>query len=92
MKPNFIEKIVSHFVPNTKARVYTVYTTGNIEELLNQYTMVSLCEQIVVELSKKYVEDFGPEILKRIQEKTIESKVIQKVIENLKSEIKSGKQ
>jgi hypothetical protein len=38
-------------------------------------------------IAKKYVDEFGAEILKRIQEKTIEAKVIQKVISNLKKEI-----
>lgn len=61
-----------------------------IETMMSQYMMAAMGDEIVKKIAEKYVEVYGDEILKRIQEKTIEQKVIQKVIENLRNEIKKG--
>ena len=80
-----IKEIKRFFTPDSANITYRIEI---FEDAIKPYMMERMCDEIIKGLAEKYLEDFGPEILKRIQEKTIESKVIQKVVENLKKELK----
>lgn len=82
---NFIKSVVKQFRPET---ISTIYSVEIDTLLLEKCLYTDLVDQIVIRLADEYAKEFGPEILKRIQEQTIESKVIQKVISNLRKELK----
>lgn len=48
---------------------------------------VRLLDEIVTKLAEKFVIDHGAEVLKRIGDQTIDAKVIQKVVSNLRKEL-----
>jgi len=78
-----IKKMIFPDSPNIAYQVHFDTTT----EIHRRYLTHEMPRVLIEKLADKYVEDFGDEILKRVQEKTIESKVIQKVIVNLKKEL-----
>lgn len=57
------------------------------EEFLKNEGIGLFIEKAVELLANKFAEEHGAEILKRIQDQTTDSKVIQKVISNLRDEL-----
>ncbi len=68
-----------------------VVMVNSYDEVITQAALYDLEKELVEKLAQKYIEVYGDAVLKHIQEKTIEAKVIQKVIENLRKEIKGDK-
>lgn len=69
----------------------TTTTAENIEEMMHAYASAQFYEQMVSKLADRYIADYGDQILARIQNQTIDAKVIQKVIANLRKELTEKK-
>ena len=84
---SFIKGIRRLVLPELDNNVIQVeYSAAN--ELMDRFVMMDLTHQIVEALAKKFVEEHGDEILKRINDQVIDGKVISKVISNLRKELK----
>ncbi len=69
----------------------TTYITVGVEsweDMMRTGGSYELTNQIIKLLAEEYVKEHGDMILKSIQEKTLDSKVIAKVVENLRKELK----
>lgn len=84
-----IKSIQRFFSPTSTNTFYTI-EMGDISELLSSPLMLTLIDDIINKLATKYVEDHGDLILRSIHEKVTDSKVIEKVIANLRKELKNG--
>lgn len=88
----FIKSITEVFLPDSQNRLITLTTSAEpIRNLLIRYGEARYIERIVELLAKRYVEKHGDEILSRIQAQTIDSKVIAKVVSNLRAELREPK-
>lgn len=83
---------ISRFFSDLKPGVNSLVCDVTISELRDRYMEKRLPDLICEALAKRYAEEFGDEILKAIQQKTIEPKVIAKVVANLRKELRKEKQ
>jgi hypothetical protein len=84
-----IESVERHETREGKM-AYVVTMNGGWDTLLQRYMASEIPRAIIERLAVRFVEDHGDEILKRINEKVIDSKVIAKVVENLRKELRKA--
>jgi hypothetical protein len=80
-------KSIKSFI-NTDQLSQTVALEINDASLLRPYLERELLAEIVQRVAEKYVETHGDAILASINAKTIDAKVIAKVVENLRKELR----
>lgn len=68
----------------------TIYSFEVFEDILNKVVLENLVDEIREKLAVAFIEQHGDEILKRINDQVIDSKVIAKVVANLREELKKG--
>ncbi len=59
-----------------------------LQQAFNSTLMDVIYDKIINEIAAEYVKQHGAEILKNIQAQTVDAKVIQKVVANLRKELK----
>jgi hypothetical protein len=63
---------------------------ASFTDTITPYLQRHLLDEIIRAIATKYVEVHGDEVLRRINEQTIDAKVIQKVVSNLRKELEKG--
>lgn len=58
------------------------------KEVITSRLMVDFTDEVLKLVAAKFMEEHAPEILQRIQQQTTDAKVIQKVVANLRKELK----
>lgn len=84
---SFIEKY--EIIEKPEGQIVAFYIPRN--EMMMTYAMKMVEDEIVPRLVDEYVKAHGDEILKRINDKVIDAKVIAKVVERLRMELKESK-
>lgn len=85
---SIFQNIVRSISPNGTVTVSA--ELSNMEDMYMRHRLIDdVTDELVRILAKEYAETYGPEILKALQQKTVDAKLIQKVIENLRKELKN---
>lgn len=83
---NIIKSVTKFFIPESNSMAIT--TEVEMFSIYAHHHMIDeVVRQVTEAVAKAYVEQHGAEILKHINEKTIDAKVIQKVVANLRKEL-----
>lgn len=77
------------FDPARNVTVVSCELNSAVDVYLSHCLLDSVVEELTKMLATAYFEQHGVEILKAIQEKTVDAKLIQKVVANLRKELKN---
>lgn len=81
--------ISKHYDPVRNVTFVSAVLDDSVDVYLNRCLIESVTEELTKMLATAYFEQHGAEILKSVQEKTVDAKLIQKVIANLRKELKN---